>query len=245
MLNNMGTNKRGLIVYGGESSADFGMVVAEAPTFERASRKQTVYKIPGRNGSVIIQQNAWEDVGRSYRVWFTENKNRNLVEYVDAVMAWLNSVDGYARLEDSFEPDVFRLAYYSGGNDVDNILMQAGEATLRFTCRAERFLKEGEQTIIVSDGSKIYNPTRFESKPLVHIEGDGEIMLSIGGARIMATVDEYINIDSDTMNAYKEPTNNENDKITGFFPTIKPGENEISITGDFTEASIVPRYFTI
>jgi phage-related protein len=187
----------------------------------------------------------YENVPREYAISIATYDRIAFSEKMAKVVEWLHSASGYARLEDSFETDVFRLAYYSGGDDVENLLMQAGEATLRFTCRAERFLKEGEQTIIVSNGSKIYNPTRFESKPLVHIEGDGEIMLSIGGARITATVDEYINIDSDTMNAYKEPTNNENDKITGSFPTIKPGENAISITGDFTAASIVPRYFTI
>ena len=111
MLNSLGTNKQGLIVYGDGSSADYGMVVAEAPAFERPSRKQTVYKVPGRNGAVIVQQDAWEDVGRSYKVWLTKDKDKDLVQYFNAVEAWLNSQNGYQRLEDSFEPDVFRLAY--------------------------------------------------------------------------------------------------------------------------------------
>lgn len=245
MLNSFGTNKQGLIVYGGGSSADYGMVVAEAPAFERPSRKQTVYKVPGRNGAVIVQQDAWEDVGRSYKVWLTKDVNKDLVQYVNALEAWLNSQNGYQRLEDSFEPDVFRLAYYSGGEGVSNILMQAGEATLRFTCRPERFLKEGEHAIVVTDGSQLFNPTQFKSRPFIRIEGNGEIMLTIGDQAIVATVDEYINIDCETMNAYKEPTNNENDKITGTFPRILPGSNEIGITGDYTSVTITPRYFTI
>jgi phage-related protein len=151
------------------------MVVSEAPSFERPSRKQTVYKVPGRNGAVIVQQDAWEDVGRSYKVWLTKDKDKDLVQYVNAVEAWLNSQNGYQRLEDSFEPDVFRLAYYSGGEGVSNILMQAGEATLRFTCRPERFLKEGEHAIVITDGSKIFNPTQFKSRPFIRIEGDGRL----------------------------------------------------------------------
>jgi phage-related protein len=70
-------------------------------------------------------------------------------------------------------------------------------------------------------------------------------MITIGDQPIVATVDEYINIDCETMNAYKEPTNNENDKITGAFPRILPGSNEIGITGDYTSVTITPRYFTI
>lgn len=244
MLNQL-TNKRGLIVYGGESSANYGMVVAEAPAFERATRKQTVYKVPGRNGAVILQQNAWEDVTRTYKVWLTDNRSKGLVEYVDAIEAWLNSQTGYQRLEDSFEPDVFRLAYYSGGNGVSNMLMQAGEATLSFTCRPERFYKSGEEEVQLTSGVPIYNPTRFQSKPLLYIEGAGEVALAIGSQTITATIDDYIFIDCETMNAYREPTENKNNSITGPFPVINPGVNAISITGAVTSATAVPRYFTI
>ena len=45
---NMTTNKNGLFVYAGEASSDYGMVIAEAPAFERGKRKTTVYNVPGR-----------------------------------------------------------------------------------------------------------------------------------------------------------------------------------------------------
>lgn len=244
-LFNLGTNKQGLIVYGGESSTDYGMVVSEAPSFERPARKQTVYTVPGRNGAVVFQQDAWEDVGRSYRVWLADDPNKDLVDQVDAIEAWLNSQDGYQRLEDSFEPDIFRLAYFSGGVGFTNSLMQIGEASLKFTCRPERFYKEGEIAITVSGGSKINNPTRFASKPLIHIEGSGSITLSIEGVSITATLADYINIDCETMNAYRLPAENMNSVIGGTFPTIKPGVNSIGISGTVTNCTITPRYFTV
>ena len=132
-LFNAGTNKQGLIVYGGESSADYGMVVSEAPAFEHPTRKQTVYTVPGRNGAVIFQDDAWEDVVRSYNVWTAFDVD-NLAEKVNAFEAMLNSMKGYQRLEDSFEPDVFRLGYYSGGDSFTNRMMTAGEATINFAC---------------------------------------------------------------------------------------------------------------
>ena len=33
------TNRQGLIVYGGEASSDYGMVIAEAPSFDQPTRK--------------------------------------------------------------------------------------------------------------------------------------------------------------------------------------------------------------
>lgn len=246
------TNKQGLIVYGGESSSDYGMVVAEAPAYERPKRKQTIYNVPGRNGSIIFQEDAWEDVNRSYKVWLAEDGNDTLVEKVDAFEGWINSQNGYVRLEDNFEPDVFRLAYYSGGDGFSNSLTQYGEATLNFTCRPERFLKSGETAITVSDHDTLTNPTRFISKPLIRIVASGKIDIwisnGIDGREITATVDDFLYIDSDSMNAYRQPNEYKNDKISGDFPVVFPDENLIGIsalTGTLTSVQITPRYFLI
>ena len=243
-LFNIATNKRGLIVYGGESSSDYGMVVSEAPAYERPNRKQTIYTVPGRNGAVVFQDDAWEDVVRSYNVWIAEGVQPLSVK-VSAFEAMLNSMKGWQRLEDSFEPDVFRLAYYSGGNDFSNKMTQYGEATINFTCRPERFLKAGEQEVTVVNNQKIVNQTRFTAKPLIHIEGSGTVTVAIGGNTISASITDYINIDCETMNAYRLAAENKNSDISGSFPKIIPGENTVGITGTTTKVTIVPRYFTI
>ena len=239
------TNRQGLIVYGGEASSDYGMVIAEAPSFDQPTRKCTTYKVPGRNGAQIFQQDAWEDTTRSYTVWLADDPDKDLVDTISAFNAWLNSQTGYQRLEDSFEPEIFRLAYYNGGNNVSNELMQYGKATIKFNCRPERFFKDAEFPISVSNGTKINNPTRFNAKPLIHIEGSGSITVSIGGNTMAATISDYINIDCDTMNAYRLPAENKNSQISGNFPKILPGVNTIGITGTVTSVTIIPRYYTI
>lgn len=240
-----GTNRQGLIVYGGEASDDYGIVVSEAPVFDRPVRKTEVFNVPGRNGSILFQQNAFEDVTRTYKVWVSEG-NDNLVDKVNAISAWLFSKTGYQRLEDSFEPDVFRLAYYSGGNEFSNQLLMAAEADLSFTCRPERFYKDGENEVSVSNGDKMFNTTRFASKPLIHIEGTGTVTVSIAGTTITAKdLVDYINIDCDRMDAYRLPSENRNDKISGTFPTIVSGSNTIAITGSVTKVTIKPNYYTI
>ena len=241
------TNKQGLIVYGGEASSDFGMVVAQAPSFDKPSRKMTTYTVPGRNGAVLFQQDAYDDVTRSYQVWLTHDAEENLTESVNAFSAWLNSKTGYQRLEDSFEPETFRLAYYKGGQNVENHLMQYGETTIQFICRPERFYKSAEDPIEVTNGDSLYNPTKFKSKPLIHIETASEqtVTVSINGHTITAEVDDYINIDCERMNAYRQAGENKNTDISGEFPTIDPGANGIVITGTVTKVTITPRYFVI
>lgn len=240
------TNKQGVIVYGGESSGNYGMVVAEAPAYERPKRKETIYTVPGRNGVIVFQDDAWEDVTREYSVWLAEGDGTSLAQKVDAFEAWLNSKKGYQRLEDNFEPDVYRLAYYSGGDGFTNNLTQYGEASLHFTCRPERFLISGETPVTVTDGSVLTNPTKYASKPLIHIEADNQtVSVTINARTITALVSDFINIDCETMDAYRLPVENKNSNISGSFPTIAPGNNTVAITGNASLVTITPRYFTI
>ena len=238
------TNKRGLIVYGGETSTDYGIVVGEVPSFDKPNRRADVFSVQGRNGSIIFQDGSFDDVTRSYKVWIAE-ENNDLVDKVNAVSGWLYSKTGYQRLEDSFEPDVFRLAYYNGSGNVSNELMMFGETTLSFVCRPERFLKSGEEVVTVVNADKIYNPTRFEAKPLIHIEGSGTVSISINGKALTASIADYINIDCDRMDAYRLPTENKNSTISGTFPTLPSGTNTISLTGSISKCTITPRYFII
>ena len=242
------TNRQGLIVYGGVDSSNYGIVVGESPAFERPNRKQTIVQVPGRNGSVLFQENAWEDVTRTYNVWLDEDiaNNKSLADKVNEYQAALNSLTGYQMLTDNFEPDVYRLAYYSGGDQFTNEMTQYGRANLRFVCRPERFLVSGASAVEVDDGDTLTNPTPFASKPLIHIEASNEtISVSIGGKTITAEVTDYINIDCERMNAYRLPVENRNDKISGAFPTIPSGSNTIGITGNYTKVEITPNYFTI
>ena len=245
-LFNIGTNKQGLIVYGGESSADYGMVVSEAPAFDAPTRKTTVYNVAGRNGAVIFQEDAWDDVTRTYKVWLAFDLD-SLDTKVSAFEAMLNSKKGWQRLEDSFEPDYYRLAYYQGGNGFSNTMMTYGEADLNFVCRPERFLKLGELPISVTNGDKVINPTRFTSKPLIKITvpSSNTVTISCGGNSMSAEVVDYMYIDCDSMNAYRLTTENRNDKISGSFPVLLAGTNTVGITGTITSVEITPRFFTI
>lgn len=241
---NENTNRRGLIVYGGETSSDYGIVVGEVPSFDKPTRRSNVFAVQGRNGSIIYQDGSFDDVTRSYKVWIAEEHN-DLVDKVNAVSGWLYSKTGYQRLEDSFEPDVFRLAYYNGSGNISNELMMFGETTISFTCRPERFLKSGEEVVTVVNADKIYNPTRFEAKPLIHIEGSGTVSISISGKALTASISDYINIDCDRLDAYRLPSENKNSTISGTFPTLIAGTNTISLTGSISKCTIQPRYFTI
>ena len=252
-FNNL-TNKQGLISFGGEVSTNYGMVVLEPPVRDVPVRQQTVFNIPGRNGSVIFQDKTFNDTVRTYKVGVFEDTqydsggqavSGSLAERIAAISSWLNSKDGYQMLSDNFEPDYYRMAYYSGGNDWVDKLTMYGEAELTFTCKAQRFLTP-TVNMITSSPATIKNPTKFESKPLIKITATNQtVSVTINGKTITAEVADYIYIDCELMNAYRLATENKNDKISGDFPTIAPGNNTVTITGTFTNVQIQPNYYVI
>ena len=249
------TNKQGLIVWGGEQSTNYGIVVSSAPVFDRPVKRANVYNVQGRNGSILFQDGSFDDVTRTYRVFITEDEqydsggslvSGDLASRVYAFSEWLYSKNGYQELTDNFEPDIYRLAYYSGGQNVTDNLLMYGETDIQFTCRPERFYTSGKTAETHTNGDTITNPTKYTSKPLIHIEGSGTVTVTLGGKTITAVLGttDYIDIDCDRMNAYKGATN-KNDKISGDFPVIKSGNNSLGTTGTITLLKITPRYFVI
>lgn len=240
-----GINKRGLLIYDGRASSDFGMVVTDAPAFNQPTRKGTAYTVPGRNGVILQQQDAFEDVSAVYDVALNIHDG-DINETVRAFNSWLLSKKGYLRLEDSFNPDVFRLAYYNGGASIENSFMMYGKAKISFMCRPEKYLKSAETPVDALNGTSIFNPTAYASKPLIRIEGAGNGSLNINGKTLdVSGLTDYIVVDTETMNASREPSENMNNHIAGDFPTLASGSNAIAFTGGITGVSITPRYFVI
>lgn len=235
---------RGTIIFGNGTSKNYGCIIEEVPSLGAPARKSTSFSIPGRNGVILMQDDAFEDVPKSYKVAINIDNNDELTEVSRAFCRWLYQ-KGYQRLEDSFEPDVYRLAYFNGPVDIENLLMMYGKATINFVCRAERFLKSGETFIDVEDGDTLHNSTGFDSKPLIHLEGTGACSISIGSQTMNVALTDYINIDCDRMNAYRQEGENANTLVSGEFPLIKSGANSITLTGNISKASIRPNYYTL
>ena len=119
--------------------------VERFPAIKKAQRKFRQYNVPGRNGDIFFQDDAFENVVASYEVYATD-------EYYGAVEAWkeLAAVlyqKGYQKLKDTYDPDHFRKAVFNGPIDVENSWNTHGRATLEFNCRPERYRTDGEVSV--------------------------------------------------------------------------------------------------
>lgn len=233
----------GVIIFNNKSSADCRIQVAHPPGYAYPERDYTITHIPGRNGDIIQDNGCYKNVERTYEVSF-DAPNEDFATYANAVSAWLHSTTGYARLEDSYEPNYYRMATYQESNIFENLYNQAGTATIVFECKPQRFLKTGDNTITIQNSLTIMNPTGFEAYPLFKVTGTSGVLTVNGNSITFSSIDDFVMLDCELQDAYKETTN-KNSTVSGTFPVLKPGSNTISWTGDISSVTMKPRWWTI
>ena len=233
----------GVIIFNNKSSADCRIQVAHPPGYAYPERDYTITHIPGRNGDIIQDNGCYKNVERTYEVSF-DAPNEDFATYANAVSAWLHSTTGYARLEDSYEPNYYRMAIYQESNIFENLYNQAGTATIVFECKPQRFLKTGDNTITVQNSLTIMNPTGFEAYPLFKVTGTSGVLTVNGNSITISSIKDFVMLDGELQDAYNENIN-KNSTISGTFPVLKPGSNTISWTVGIASVAMKPRWWTI
>ena len=162
---------RSTIYFDGKSSADFGLIVEYFPESVHAARRGELIPIPGRNGVIVREDGAFDTYSQQYQVWFRNTMGRDTYQKARDVAEWLLSASGFCRLEDTYEPEHFRLARFVGPLNIETVLCDHGRATLEFDVQPQRYLKSGETPISYEGDStttfSITNPTLFEARPLL------------------------------------------------------------------------------
>ena len=176
----------GKFKFNGILSEDFGLVIQTPPTYVYPERDLTSSHIPGRNGDVIIDNNSYKNVERTYLIAKAFMKGTTYYSNFQVILDWLNSAKGsYARLEDSYDDEVYRLASFQISGSFANHLDQAGSAEVKFVCKPQRYLKSGENEIkYLGSSLNIENQTGYPALPDMIIKnidtGDyGVLMMSV------------------------------------------------------------------
>ena len=160
---------RSAIYFNGKSSADFGLIVEYYPESVHAARRGELIPIPGRNGVIIREDGAYDTYSQTFQIWFRNTLNRDTFQTARDVAEWLLGASGFCRLEDTYEPEHFRLARFVGPLNVETVLKNHGRVTLEFDVQPQRYLKSGETPLTFTGGASatIMNPTQFEARPLL------------------------------------------------------------------------------
>lgn len=236
--------------FNGISSEALGLYVGGQNTFNAPLRDVTKVSIAGRNGDLVRDNGRFLNVQVAYNIVAMED----FAETALAVRNWLLSVNGYARLEDTYHPDHYRMARVSDTITFEtSAFNHTGKAQIVFDCKPQRFLKDGETEVsMAKNGSTanrtITNPTPFESRPLIRVLGDGDGTITVGNQIITLTgIDEYVDIDSETMNCFKGATNCNSQVALGTkgFPVLPSGDTTFAMTGGVTGAKVTGRWWEL
>lgn len=231
----------GKFEYNNVLSSDFGIYLSGSGTYNAPERDTEAISIPGKDGDLIVDNHRFKNIKVKYPAFIREK----FKEYTDEVRAWLLKDASYHRLEDSYHPEVYRMARFVGPMEfATRVLNISGEFDLEFDCKPQRFLKDGETPIYIEKPLTIYNPTQFEALPDIRVYGTGGTLFIGNVVMDLKEIDGYVDIDCELQNAMKG-TVNKNHTISNEFPKLYAGENGVKFEGNILRIEIIPRWWTI
>ena len=233
--------------YNGKCSADFGLHIEKKDVFSAPEYAAEFISIPSRSGDIINPNRRFANIKVSYTVFLARKNVAALAAVLRDIKGWLYSEpDRYHELTDSYDAEYFRYGVISGSLDIEEQLNKVGCFTVTFNCKPYKYSYAGQETVS-ADASEltITNPTAFESRPYIKLYGSGTVVIMIqpqGRGMMISNLDEYIEIDSELMNCFKDTTL-KNDTVTGDgFPMLKPGTTTIACAGNVQRIEVIPRW---
>ncbi|SHH36020.1 phage tail domain-containing protein [Clostridium grantii] len=217
-------------IFNGIDSRDIdGIVVIKLPDMMKAQKDINKIEIEGRDGFLT------EDLG-SYRgtvktVECTLKANAD----IDYISSWL---DGSGEVTFSNEEYKVYDATIINSISFKEIFNIWHSIIIQFECQP--FKRDLSTSIITltSSNSTVYNNGTTTCKPIIKVFGEGNINITINNNTFNLTnVDEYVIVDSDLLECYKD-TELKNADMNGDFPLLHVGENTISYAGTVTKIEI-------
>ena len=188
---------------------------------------------------MIIDNGRFKNIALTYPAFIRQNFKKN----IDGARMWLLADSSYHKLEDTYHPEIFRMARFSSPtNFTTRFLNLSGECELVFDCKPQRFLKSGNVPIESTGKITLINPTIYEALPLIRVYGSSGTLMVGNNIIQLSKINEYMDIDSEIQNAYKGTINCNSDMI-GDFPSLKAGETGISFEGNINRIQIIPRWW--
>lgn len=234
------------IIFGGVSTVDCGAHIFPKEIDNAPKRDIEKVKVPGRNGSLIIDNGRYEDVKQSYTGVIYDHIKFD--EYMNVMRSVILGEAGYKRLEDTFKPDEYRMAYINSdfSPDVVRLWHRMGKFELEFTCKPQRYLKIGEKTNEFESTGFLFNPSVYPAQPMIRVQGYGNLTVGNYQVEVAESTLPYIDIDCERMDAYSDLINcNSLISLDSDFPILEAGASEVSFDNTIVLVQITPRWWIL
>ena len=215
-----------------------GLVIEKVPNQDRPARKMDVYNVPGRNGDIVVMQDAWENVDQTYEIWGGDS-NINSATAFGYKAARLFQLTGYQKLTDSYDTTHYRKAYFAGPFDVESSFTRRGRAELTFSCDPRRFQNQEYIEYMDVNHWPLMHGSPYTARPVLTLHNgglSGAGSITAGGKTLnISNVVEGMVIDCENYIAYLGTTNL-NYLISGDFPEFPGGASNQYFYVDWTGA---------
>ncbi|MFQ9066011.1 MAG: distal tail protein Dit [Clostridium sp.] len=214
------------------SSKDLGLAITDMANIPVAN--ETIEMV---NGYII---RTGEYLPIELPITFRSKNLKNIIDRQEEILDWLYNVKDN-KLILSFMPN----RYYIVKNVVvDNISRDFDKYnTISVTFTLEPFKYDiYDKTMILTKSEKIYYMGNAKGKPKLKIYGSGNIELTINSETIqIKNIDEYVELDSKFLLCLNKNQQSKSRDMSGGFPILTKGINNISWTGNVTKIELLKR----
>lgn len=165
------------LTFGGVNSGDYEVYITGAGVYDAPVRDVEMVTIPGRDGQYAVDQGRYEQIEVTYPAAVAKKSAKDFADTLREFRNAIASQVGYQRLEDTYNPDEYRMAVMSAGIQVKPNFRRTGEFDITFSCLPQRYLKAGEEDISLTESGTIHNPYPHTARPLYKMYGTGEVRI--------------------------------------------------------------------
>jgi phage-related protein len=223
--------------WNGEKCTAFGIHVSHQPAITRPSERATFTNVPGRSGTLttLEGEDVYDDLILSAEC-FIENTAR-----LQEISGWLRG-GGVVTFAD--RPGGFYNARIVNQIAFEKILRGNPHRSfaVNFRCQPFWYAKNIQPVVLTQSTGILNNPGNVPSEPVITVFGSGEITLMVSLAVVeLDGISGSITLDTPLMEAYSGAMSM-NSNMSGDFPTLMPGMNAVSWTGNVTRVEIQPNW---
>lgn len=235
--------------FNGHKLSELGAVITQRPTYSIAVHDINFVEIPFVSGDIVVDNKKYKNI--SYKVPIRAVPslcNLSVEDFTKKLSEWLDFGD-YLIYRDTYNDGYFRYAIITAIEPVVAIFKDVYETSITFNFKPFLYSDKGLQTISKASANnaitmKLINPEKWESEPIIRINGSGNFTVAVGSTTLALTnVNNYIVIDKTKEDVY-DSGGSCNDKLSALkLPCFSTGENNISITGSSSfSVDIIPNW---
>lgn len=223
----------------GIRNTSLGLRLTELPNRYKPAARGSRIVVPGRDGDLWLPDGGYENI-----------KLTVSMKMVGHALEWATISDwliGSGKLVLSDDPAHCYRARIVQQYEYERQLPyradhRSDDFTVTFDCQPFRYLA-APQTYTLSKAGVITNPSAIPAEPLMQVNGSGDIAIYIGRNSLhISDLTSQIYIDSEAKFAYSPSGTLLTGSLTGDWPMLEPGHNDISFSGDASGILIQPNW---